>query len=157
MEGFVKYALSGDLGKRPKASLNEKLPGATLLAWEDIEQGNGYGTLLNRVERYLEIEAHEAPKAYHAAEKYPGYFLGEDPDDSLAQFEAAEIMQQRANTLPRWIEEAALSPQQRRVYELDQQADFDTKIISCELGITEGHVRVVRRDYINKIRSAAEL
>jgi hypothetical protein len=153
----INYALSGDLGKSPTASLNEKLPGATLLAWEDIERGNGSGTILNRVERYLETEAQEAPKAYRIAEKRPGHFWSEDTDDSLAQFEAVEVMRQRFNALPRWIEEAALSPQERQVYELDQQTDFDTKIIARELGITEGHVRVVRSNYLNEIRSTAGL
>jgi hypothetical protein len=157
MTGSVKYALSGDLGKWPQASLEEKLPGATLLAWDDIERDNGSGTLLNRVERYLETEAQEAPKAYRIAEKRPGYFPSKYTDDSLAQFEAIEIRHQRANALPRWIEKAALSEQERQVYELDQQTGFDTKFIACELGITEGHVRVVRTNYKNKIRSAAGL
>ncbi len=153
----VLYALSGDAGKSPTESLKEKLPGATLLAWEDIEQDNGSGTLLNRVERYLETEAQEGPKAYRIAEKRPGYFSGEDTDDPLARFEAAEVMRQRANALPRWVEEASLSLQERRVYELDQRTDFDTKIIASEVGIDEGHVRVVRGNYKNKIRRAAGL
>jgi hypothetical protein len=155
MTESVKYALSGDLGKRSIASLKEKLPGATLLAWEDIEGDDGSGTLLNRVERYLRSEAQEAPKAYRIAEKRPGYFPSEYTDDSLARFEAIEVMQQRENALPRWIEKAAMSPQERRVYELDQQTDFDTKMVASKLGIDKGHVRVVRTNYTNKIRSAA--
>lgn len=43
------------------------------------------------------------------------------------------------------------------MYELDLQMSEDTEAIARELGIGSGHVRVVRKNYRDKIRKVAGL
>ena len=66
-------------------------------------------------------------------------------------------MRQQLNAMQGWIERAGFSEQEQQVYELDMRLEEDTQAIARELGKSDGHVRVVRKNYRDKIRRAAAL
>jgi hypothetical protein len=152
------------------AELMKNLVPAAVVAWDELQlgeplrPGSGETNLVSRVERLLINEGSEAAKLerihrFADLEASPGSDREgaglEDAD--LAEFERQETLRQQLNALQGWIERAGFSEQEQRVYELDRRMDEDTQAIARVLGRSDGHVRVVRKNYRDKIRRAAGL
>jgi hypothetical protein len=112
------------------ARLEDKLPGIILTAWDELQWATDTSTrtLFNRIDIILRADSDVGPKWMKIAERRPHAFPGEDAEKSLALFEAREAVRQQVETLPRLIERAELSPQERLVYEFDLRVgrDFET-------------------------------
>jgi hypothetical protein len=154
-----------------------ELPGAVTLAWKDMQPkeplrstGRRETSLVRRIARLMEDtgseEAKRPGKLVHetfgvaATQEKEGRsteHLGAADDELIEEFELRETLRQELGALREWVEKAKLSEQERQVYELDMQTDHDTRGIASKLDITEGHVRVVRRNYRGKIAAAAGL
>ena len=70
----------------------------------------------------------------------------------MLNFELEETLRQQRDQLLRWIEEVKFPEQERRVYELDMQTDYDTEAIARDLNIATETVRTNRKRYHGKIR-----
>ena len=70
-----------------------------------------------------------------------------EADELLREFELWETAQE-------WVKQAKLSDQEKQVLDLDLRFHRDTRRIARELGRAEGHVRVVRKNYRNKLGEA---
>jgi hypothetical protein len=150
--------------------LYQELPSATLVAWDDrgAEEplrptGQREINLTRRVAKGI-IGARGNEETLHRGKIVPGGLdaasteidaRSSEPDQLLEEFELRETLRQQLGALPRWIESAHLSEQEKQVYELDMRTDHDTKTSARELGITENHVRQVRKNYLHKLRKAA--
>ncbi len=95
------------------------------------------------------------------AEKRPHAFPDEDDENPLARFEAREAVRQQLEALPRLIERAALSPQERLVYEFDSRVgtDFETieeagEAAADALNVSRTTVRQYRFRYRKELRQA---
>jgi hypothetical protein len=139
----------------------EKLPGATLLAWEEIQWAGGSSTLLSRVDKHLGDEIDENPRLLQKAEERPHSFLNEAADDALAEFEAREATRRQVAALPQLVERAALSATEHLVYGFDQRVgtDFETleeagEAAAHTLNMSRSTVRVHRRNYRKKLTEA---
>ena len=140
-------------------------------------------TLVNRVENYLAKQGREAtekenkltgappplgtafeqsgsvpravPREVEQGEGFRKRIRPHLPDDvDLQDFELAEEARQQGDQLRHWIEEAELSKQERRVYELDMRTDYNTKVAARKLDIDDVTVRQYRKRYHDKIRKA---
>jgi hypothetical protein len=181
--GWVGSHVSLGANKRLNAVLSEQTGGsrgrnfaefmrnlvpATTVAWEELQPdeplrpGNRETNLVSRVERLLINEGNEAAKLEregklasleNGLESDGGDCGSEDVD--LEEFERQETLRQQSNALQGWVERARFSEQERRVYELDKLMSEDTEAIAHELGISGGHVRVVRKNYRDKLRKVA--
>jgi DNA-directed RNA polymerase specialized sigma subunit len=141
---------------------------AAIVAWDErqvgepLRPGSGKTNLVSRAQRHLIKEGSEAAKLerkgkFADLEVAPGS-KGEGREDAdLAEFEHQETLRQQLQALPGWIESAKFSEQEQLVYELDKELDEDTQTIARELGISREQVRVVRKNYHDKIRRAAGL
>jgi len=150
------------------AELMKDLVSATVVAWDELQPGeplrpgSGETNLVSRAERILINEGSEAAKLKRKGKfadlEAPSASDGEGEgleDADLEEFERQETLRQQLNTLQAWIERAGFSEQEQRVYELDMRLDENTQAIARELGRSDGHVRVVRKNYRDKIRRAA--
>jgi DNA-directed RNA polymerase specialized sigma24 family protein len=143
----------------PSSAMLQELPAQALIAWD--ERGDKEFVLKRLKNRIAESVARQAREASIRPDKV------DDPDDEpadvglpdadLEQFEREETLRQELAILRAWVERAGLSEQQKQVYELDMSTNFDTEAISRQLGISRGHVRKVRHDYREKIKTAAGL
>jgi len=147
------------------AELVKELVPSTIVAWDELQPGeplqpgSGATNLVSRVERLLINEGNETSKLERKGrlanlETEP---LSDREEYELEEFERQETLRQKLNALEGWVEQAGFSEQERRVYELDLQTSGDTEAIARELGRSKGHVRVVRKNYRDKIRKAAGL
>ncbi len=145
---------AGDTPFKQKAALERlvnELPGAVAIQWVALSREEPVEKLVGRIEWSLIKNRSQQDAELHAE-------LPESPEDELEEFVLRETLRrQQLNELPNWVEKAKLSEQERRVFELDVRADRSAEDIARELGITGGHVRVVRNHYLNKIRKAAGL
>ena len=73
-----------------------------------------------------------------------------EADELLREFELWETAQE-------WVKQAKLSDQEKQVLDLDLRFHRDTRCIARQLGRAEGHVRVVRKNYRNKLGKPAKL
>jgi hypothetical protein len=150
------------------AKLVSNLVPATVVAWGDLQPseslrpGSGETNLISRVEQLLIGEGSEAAKLERKgslSDPVSGsgsVSEGEGVDDAeLEEFEHQETLRQQLNVLQSWIEQACFSEQEQRVYELDMKMSENTEVIAQKLGISSGHVRVVRKNYRDKIRKVA--
>jgi hypothetical protein len=117
-----------------------------------LQQDEYLDDLVTRTALRLEKEGDEATKLGLKG-KLLDEELGTDERD-LEEFEREETLHRRLAELQNWTERARFSEQQQ-VYELDMSLNYDTEAIARELGITPGHVRKVRHDYVQKVRKAA--
>jgi hypothetical protein len=183
--GWVGSHISLDLNKSLSAVLGERTGGsrganfvelmknlvpATVVAWADLQPGeplrpgSGETNLVSRAERLLINEGSEAARLERKGKfadlaASPGSDRkGEGLEDAdLEEFERQETLRQQLSALQGWIERAGFSEQEQRVYELDMRMGEDAQAIARELGKSDGHVRVVRKNYRDKIRRAAGL
>jgi len=180
--GWVGSHISLNVNKRLSAVLSERTDGsrganfaellrnlvpATVIAWDELRPdeplrpGSGKTNLVSRAERFLIKEGSETAKLKRKGDLKgpPGSDIeGEGLKDAdLEEFELQETLRQQLNELQGWVESARFSEQEKRVYELDLRMDEDTQAVARELGISDGHVRVVRKNYRDKIRRAAGL
>jgi hypothetical protein len=148
----------------------QELPSASLIAWEDREPteplrstGKREKNLARRVAANIERTGDEGTTkpgrlvydTFGAENQALGGQIGEalgQNDQLLEAFTLVELAKLEA-----WAETATFSEQEQRVYELDKGLDNDTAAIARELDIAETTVRVVRKNYITKIRKAAGL
>lgn len=145
---------AGDTPFKQKAALERlinELPGAVAIEWAALSREEPVEKLVGRIEWNL-IKSSLQDTGLYAEQHESPHGVGED---ELEEFVLRETQQQQLNELPNWVEKAKLSAQERRVFELDVRADHSAEDIARELGITGGHVRVVRNHYRNKIRKAA--
>jgi hypothetical protein len=126
------------------ARLEDKLPGIILTAWDDMQWAvdTSTRTLLNRIDMIPRADADVGSNWMKIAERHPHAFPGEDTENPLARFEAREVVRQQVEALPRLIENAALSPQERLVYEFDSRVGPDFETIE---EATEGAARALDR------------
>jgi len=147
------------LGEEEERFLQE-LPGASLLAWEDREPseplrstGKRDKNLARRVAASLEELGNEdATKPRKLVHDRVGWQAGE-ADELLREFELRAMAQE-------WVKQAKLSEQEKLVFELDLRFPEDIRRIARELGKSEGHVRVVRKNYrdkLSEVRTASGL
>jgi hypothetical protein len=148
----------------------QELPSASLIAWADREPteplrstGKREKNLARRVAANIERTGDEGTTkpgrlvhdTFGAENQEPGGQIGEalgQNDQLLEAFTLVELAKLEA-----WAETATFSEQEQRVYELDKKLHNDTAAIARELDIAETTVRVVRKNYITKIRKAAGL
>jgi hypothetical protein len=148
----LKAALGKVQGSSAFEQLLEGLPGAAAIEWALLQQDEYLDDLVTRTALRLEKEGDEATKLGLKG-KLLDEELGTDERD-LEEFEREETLHRRLAELQNWTERARFSEQQQ-VYELDMSLNYDTEAIARELGITPGHVRKVRHDYVQKVRKAA--
>jgi DNA-directed RNA polymerase specialized sigma24 family protein len=132
-------------------ALLRELPAESLDAW--AERGHrDLKELRNHIAWRLESLGRESSFKDRLAETRVEMPETKDEENVLEEFVHRETLRQELDQLRVWAEKTKLSEQQRRVYELDMRLDFDTRTIAQELGIKEGHVRQVRKNYQDKIR-----
>ncbi|MDQ3864055.1 MAG: hypothetical protein M3317_11265, partial [Actinomycetota bacterium] len=145
------------------ARVEDKLPGAILTAWDDIQWDTDASTrtLLNRIDIYLRGEGDQGPKWLEIAEKRPHAFPDEDAENPLARFEAREAVRQQVEALPRLIERGVISRRERLVYEFDSRvgSDFETieeagEAAAGALNVSRTTVRTLRFRYRKELRQA---
>lgn len=164
--GSLRRALGTDPEETQYARFLKELPGATQIALEDWSKageplrpaGDGYKSLVRRVAGLLERSGSEAAtkpnKVTDLDLSRRDYGGG---DDLLEEFEAEETLRADLGRLKDWVEKASLSEQERQVYELDMQTDYNATVAAQQLHIPEGQVRAVRKRYHDKLRKAAGL
>jgi DNA-binding NarL/FixJ family response regulator len=127
------------------------LPAESLAAW--AERGhNDLKELRNQIAGRLESLGRESSSKDRLAQMPDEMPEPKDEENILEAFVHRETLHQELEQLRVWAEQTKLSEQQRQVYELDMLLDYDTRTIARELGITEGHVRQVRKNYQDKIK-----
>jgi RNA polymerase sigma factor (sigma-70 family) len=137
--GDLRIALSGEGGSF-RDRLDEELPGAVRVAWDDIETVST-NTLLNEASNSLRRTKSETHRSLPPSEG----------DDSLAQFEAQETISQMLDALE---PEARLSAQQAEVWQLSRRG-MEIAEIASNLGISRNQVSVQKHNAIEKVREAA--
>jgi hypothetical protein len=158
--------------------LYRELPSATLIAWSAREAEESLsssrptgrpekgGKKLTRrvVKEIREALGNEADiRSVEILHEAFGVDAQEDDGRSEERFgEADELLKEFElwETAQEWVVQAKLSEQEELVLELDLRFNGDTGRIARELGKSEGHVRVVRKNYRDKIyevRKAAGL
>lgn len=155
--------------------LYQALPSATLLAWQEREAEEPLRSTGRREKNLTRRVVHEILQALgdeaslHRGKIMPEGFGADNQEEEarseerfgetdklLEEFELEATLQQEIEALDSWVEQAALSEQQRQVYELDRQTGLDTEAVASQLGKTKSHVRQVRFNYLRNIRKARE-
>lgn len=171
MAGWALSELSwsGEFGSRLRRALDnrygsllQELPAASLIAWEDREPqeplrpaGAREKNLVSRTDENLRGLGNEAVIKDKLAEvELTEHARPPEEDPGYEEVERRLTAEQELNQLEVWVEKAALSEQEKQVYKLDRQYDEDTRRIARELGKSDGHVRVVRKNYRDKINEA---
>lgn len=151
----------------------EELPSASLIAWRDREPEEPLRSTRHREKNLARRAAASIEKVGNEDATKPGKLVhdtfglegqevsgpvGEaigSHDELLDEVELRLTAEQELGQLAAWVEKAKLSEQQRRVYELDMQTDYNTASIARELEVSTAQVRNVRKHYHDKIRKAA--
>lgn len=140
----LRNALAGG-DERPYRVLLRELYPTILVALK--ETGGDIFDLPRAVSKELEALGDETV----LEEKKP-LLAAEFADLDLAEVERQLSLEQDRRRLQRWVEDAGLSKQEQKVYELDLRTDHDTAAIAERLDVSAPTIRGVRRRYRNKLK-----